>query len=332
MRLQSETDRARVALEDAKLKLQRAVELKSRQLIPETDFETAQATAHLAEASLKSADAQVVQARASLNQSQVNLGHTIIKAPIDGIVISRDVDVGQTVAASMQAPTLFIIAQDLTRMQVSASIDESDIGRIAPGQSVTFRVDAYPADTFEGVVSQVRLQPVVEQNVVSYATVIDVPNRELKLKPGMTATVTVAVAEDADVLRVPSAALAFRPTPPVLAAFGRQDLEPTAERRPAEGRQAPARAAGGEPHREARGPRVWVLADGQLRPVAVKTGVSDGTTVAIIDGDITEHAEIVTGVATQATSASASAGGSPLLPFGGRRNRPAGGARRGGGE
>ena len=121
--------------------------------------------------------AAVSQSQASVNQNQVNLDHSIIKAPIDGIVIQRSVDVGQTVAASMQAPTLFIIAADLTKMQVNANIDESDVGRIRPGQHVTFKVDAYPSDTFEGTVAQIRLQPVVVQNVTTYGTIIDVPER-----------------------------------------------------------------------------------------------------------------------------------------------------------
>ena len=210
-RLEADVERARVTLEDSQLKLKRANELMKAQLIPATDLETAQSTMRQAEASLRSAEAQVTQARGSLNQNRVNLDHSIITAPVDGIVISRNVDVGQTVAASMSAPTLFVIAKDLTRMQVNASIDEADIGKIAQGQHVLFRVDAYPNETFTGTVSQVRLDPVVAQNVVSYVTVIDVPNQALKLKPGMTANVTVEIARADDVLRVPNAALRFRP-------------------------------------------------------------------------------------------------------------------------
>ena len=190
-RLQADFERAKVQAADADLKLTRAHELFDRQLIPKTDLETAESTAHSADAAVKGAEAEIVQAKASLNQAQVNLSHTIIKAPIDGVVIARNVDVGQTVASSLQAPTLFIIARDLSEMQVNASVDESDIGEIAPKQTVRFRVDAYPNETFTGKVKQVRLQPVVQQNVVSYVTVIDVPNRELKLKPGMTAAVTI---------------------------------------------------------------------------------------------------------------------------------------------
>jgi HlyD family secretion protein len=143
----------------------------------------------------------------------------VITAPIDGIVIARQVDAGQTVAAGMSAPELFIIAEDLTKMQVIANIDESDVGRIRRGQPVTFTVDAYAAEEFEGTVSQIRLEPVVVQNVVTYATVIDVPNNELKLKPGMTATVTLEIARSDNTLRVPNAALRFRPTPDMFAAL-----------------------------------------------------------------------------------------------------------------
>jgi HlyD family secretion protein len=165
------------------------------------------------------AQAAVTQSEASVNQSQVNRDHTIIAAPIDGIVTQRNVDVGQTVAASMQAPTLFIIAADLAEMQVNANIDEADVGRIRPGQHVTFRVDAYPTDNFQGIVAQVRLQPVVVQNVTTYGTVITVPNTELKLKPGMTANVKIEIAKSTNVLRLPNAALRFRPTQEIFAAL-----------------------------------------------------------------------------------------------------------------
>ena len=156
VRLQADVDRAKVQAADAALKLKRAHELLDKQLIPAADLETAESTARTAAAAVKAAEAQVVQAKASLNQAQVNLSHTIIRAPIDGVVIARNVDVGQTVASSLQAPTLYIIARDLTEMRVNASIDESDIGEIAPKQKVRFRVDAYPNESFTGTVSQVR--------------------------------------------------------------------------------------------------------------------------------------------------------------------------------
>ena len=155
-----------------------------------------------------------------MNQAQLNLSHTIITAPIDGIVIGRSVDAGQTVAASLSSPTVFSIAADLAEMQVSASIDESDIGRIRPAQRVTFQVDAYPDERFTGTVAQVRLQPSVVQNVTTYSVIIDVPNRALKLKPGMTANVAIEIAARENVVRVPNAALRFRPTAAMFAALG----------------------------------------------------------------------------------------------------------------
>lgn len=229
VRAQADVERLRVALEDARNKLRRTQDLSARKLVAPIELETAQTQVNSNEAQLKSAQAQVVQAQASLNQSQVNLQHTVIEAPIDGIVISRNVDVGQTVAASMQAPTLFVIAADLTKMRVVADIDESDVGRIRPKQVVRFRVDAYPLDEFTGTVTQIRLQPKVVQNVVTYATVIDVPNPSLKLKPGMTATVTIEIARKTDVVRVPNAALRFRASSDIFAALG-QPVPPELQR------------------------------------------------------------------------------------------------------
>jgi HlyD family secretion protein len=231
---QSDLERAKVQLIDAQQKYTRSKELAAKQLLPQSDLDAAKIAVDTAEASLASQQATVAQTQAAINQSQatvnqnqVNLDHTIIEAPIDGIIIQRSVDVGQTVAASMQAPTLFIIAADLTKMQVNANIDEADVGRIRPGQHVTFKVDAYPTDTFEGTVSQIRLQPVVVQNVTTYGTVIDVPNAQLKLKPGMTANVKVEIAKKTDVLRVPNAAMRFRPSTDVFAALN-QPVPPEA--------------------------------------------------------------------------------------------------------
>src|SRR5689334_13792030 len=232
---QSDLQRMRVQLTDAQQKYTRAQELAARSLLPQSDLDAAKIAVDSAQASLAAqqatvnqATASVAQSQASVNQNQVNLDHTIITAPIDGIVTQRSVDVGQTVAASMQAPTLFVLAADLTKMQVNANIDEADVGRIRPGQHVTFRVDAYPTETFEGTVSQIRLQPVVVQNVTTYGTVIDVPNNQLKLKPGMTANVKVEISKRTDVLRIPTAALRFRPTPEVFAALN-QPVPPEAQ-------------------------------------------------------------------------------------------------------
>lgn len=222
----SDLDRTRVQLTDAQQKYARAQQLAAQQLLATSELDSAKIAVDTAAASVASQQATVVQVQASvtqseasLNQSQVNRQHTVILAPIDGIVTQRSVDVGQTVAASMQAPTLFVIAADLTEMQVNANIDEADVGRIRPGQAVSFRVDAYPTDNFVGTVTQIRLQPVVVQNVTTYGTVITVPNRQLKLKPGMTANVKIEIAKRTNVLRIPNAALRFRPTNELFAAL-----------------------------------------------------------------------------------------------------------------
>ena len=220
IRAEADLERLRVALDDTRTKLVRARELSEKKLIAQTELEAADVAVRSAEAQLRSQEAGVTQSQASLRQNQVNLAHTVIESPIDGLVISRNVDVGQTVAASMSAPTLFVLAADLTKMQVLASLDESDVGRIRPGQVVRFRVDAFPTDEFMGSVTQVRLQPTTVQNVVTYQTVIDVPNPGLKLKPGMTANVNIEIARRSAVLRVPNGALRFRPTAETFAALG----------------------------------------------------------------------------------------------------------------
>jgi HlyD family secretion protein len=228
-RAEADLDRLRVSLADAKQKLDRAEQMSAKQLIPKTELETAEVNVRAAEAQIKSSEASLTQARAQLNNQKVNLGYTTIVAPIDGIIISRNVDQGQTVAASMNAPTLYVIAADLTKMQVLANIDEADVGRMRPGQRVTFRVDAFPTDTFVGEVEQVRLQPAVVQNVVTYSTVIAVPNQELKLKPGMTANVNIEIARRNNVLRIPNAATRFRPTPEMFQVLN-QAVPPELER------------------------------------------------------------------------------------------------------
>jgi HlyD family secretion protein len=319
IRVEAEVRRAEVQLEDAQQKLRRARELAARELIAASDLEGAEVAARMAGSTLKGAEAQVVQARASLHQSEVNLGHTIITAPIDGVVISRNVDVGQTVAASMQAPTLFVIARDLRDMQVEASIAEADIGRVRSGQAVTFRVDAYPAEAFGGTVSQVRLQPVVEQNVVSYVTVIDVPNPDLRLKPGMTATVTVEIARATDVLVVPNAALRVRPTADVVGS-----MEPHAG--DAEGRLA----SGSDQGDGAEGSRgqVWILVAAGFERVPVRVGVSDGVRSAVFSPRLTEGMHVITAIPSN-TLTTPPRSTSPLLPS--FRGRGAGAGRNPGG-
>jgi HlyD family secretion protein len=295
-RTEADLQRLEVAVADARVKRDRARELSARQLIPATELDAAEVNLRSAEAQVRSAQAQVTQARASLRQAQVNLEKTVITSPIDGIVIARNVDVGQTVAASLQTPTLFVIAADLSQMQLKANIDEADLGRVDEDQAVTFTVDAYPGQTFRGTVRQVRLNPVVEQNVVTYAAIISAPNPELRLKPGMTASVTIEVARRDDVLRLPNAALRFKPTDELLRAL---DVH-----------EAPAAKPG----------IVWTYVEGRLAPVAVTTGATDATHTEIINAPLQEGARVVTRAATGgATAERPRASGSPLMPSAPRR-------------
>jgi HlyD family secretion protein len=204
-------DRARASVDDTRQKYERAKELAAEKLLPTSDLETAKANFDGAVAQQKANEAAESQAQANLNQAQVDLSHTIIATPIDGVVISRNVDVGQTVAASFQAPVLFLIANDLTRMRVNASVDEADVGRVREGQEVAFHVDAFPEREFVGKVEQVRLNPTTVQNVVSYNTIVAVDNQSLLLRPGMTATVSIIVRKAEAALRLPAAAVRFRP-------------------------------------------------------------------------------------------------------------------------
>ncbi len=261
----------KVALDDAQQKYTREKELASRNLVAQSDLDAAKVAVDSAQAQLQSSQASVSQAQASLNQSQVNLDHAVITSPINGIVIQRSVDVGQTVAASLSSPTLFIIAADLTKMQVNATIDEADVGRIRPGQHVTFRVDAYPTDDFIGTVSQVRLQPVVVQNVTTYGTIIDVPNDDLKLKPGMTANLRVEIARRDDTLRVPNAALRFRPTPDIFAALN-QPVPPEAMRNTARSGRG---GRGGRGGRNGAGP-----GGGSAAPAGAAASPAPGTSAS----------------------------------------------------
>ena len=192
------------------LELKRMETLRAQQFVPQSDLDLARTNHKDATAQVEVTRAQIDQAAAALSLAELDLGYTKIYSPEDGIVISRKVDVGQTVAASLQAPTLFIIAKDLTKMQVTANVSESDIGGVAEGKAAEFTVDAFPNEPFHGVVSQVRNSPVSIQNVVTYDVMIDVDNRELKLKPGMTANVSIVTATKEQVLRVPNTALRFK--------------------------------------------------------------------------------------------------------------------------
>jgi len=299
---EADVERLAVTVADAQTQLNRARDLHDRSLIPQTDFEAAEVALRSADAQKHSAEAQVTQARAALNQAQVNLEKTVITAPIDGFVVSRSVDVGQTVAASLQAPTLFVIAADLTKMQVNAGIDESDVGRVQPGQTVTFHVDAYPNDTFSGTVTQVRLNPILQQNVVTYATVIGVTNTDLKLKPGMTATVNIETARRDDVLRVPSAALRFRPT-----SFP-ASLADTPERR------RTSSSGASQPKLPDGTGRLWLDENGRLTLHPVKVGLDNGTFTELVESDLTEGTKVVTNVVTSQPKTATSAA-NPLFPL-----------------
>jgi HlyD family secretion protein len=307
--------------------LSRIQDLFKKNLASQADYDAAKTN-------YESAVAQQKSAQAALDRARINLKYATIRAPISGVVISRNVDVGQTVAASLAAPTLFVIANDLTKMQVQASIDEADIGKIRVGQNVKFTVDAYPDLQFEGKVGQIRLQPNVVQNVVNYTVIIEAPNPDLKLMPGMTATITVLVDRRGNVLKLPNLALRFQPPASELAALresfqrdttrfrgmsGRTPSEDSAKVaemrsrwRAQEGQRS--QGAGGEGSAfEGRSKtgnggtsnhaRIWILdANKKLKPVPVRLGLSDGTYSEILDSTLKEGDEVVVGVISDESS------------------------------
>lgn len=243
---QATLTKARIALNEAERNLRRNRELFRKDFIARSDLDDSETAYNDAAAQVASARAQVAQSRASLNQSQTNLRNTRIVSPVNGTVISRSVEVGQTVAASFSTPTLFTIAADLTKMQIDTNVDEADIGNIEVGQSVRFSVDAYPEDDFRGVVAEIRNSPTTVENVVTYDVVIDVANEQLKLKPGMTANVTIVLANKANALKCPNAALRYKPAD--------QKVKLT------------------------KGQGIWLLdASGKPKRAGVKTGLSDGS-------------------------------------------------------
>ncbi|HEX9120740.1 MAG TPA: efflux RND transporter periplasmic adaptor subunit [Terriglobales bacterium] len=285
--------------------------------------DSAQASVSAAQAQVTQAEAQVAQKAAAVSVAQTNLAHTIIRSPIDGTVVARNIDVGQTVAASLQAPTLFNIAQDLTKMQVYAATDESDVGQIKVGQPITFKVDAFPRDTFRGVVSQIRMNATTVQNVVTYNSIIDFDNPDTKLFPGMTAYVTIPVASATNVVKVPNGALRFTPDlkPDQIAALEQQaGITPKATSRQGKG-QGAGKAAGASAQPQQPRPAapdsaiVWKLtADKQLAPVQIATGITDHTfteVAQVLHGSISEGEQLVVGSATNSKPASASSGNAP---------------------
>ena len=251
----------------------------------------------------------VVQKRSDLQRAQANLGYANIYSPINGVILSRDVDEGQTVAASYSTPTLFTIAKNLKEMQVEADVDEADIGQVEQGQRVTFTVDAYQGETFNGTVTQVRLNPTVSSNVVTYTVVIKADNPDLKLKPGLTATISIYTMELKDVLTAEAKAVNFNPNMPVLMAYEEQESIPSKGPGPGNGPEM-----GGPPQEDAS--MLWVLQkDKSIVPKKVKLGASDGVNVQIIDG-IEEGDQLVFSLkSVQAGEVQAAQdSGSPFMP------------------
>jgi HlyD family secretion protein len=328
-------ERAQAQVNEAKRNKGRAEELLKKDLI-------SQAEADAAVTSYETSLAQLKQTQAALDRASVNLRFSVIRAPIDGVVISRDVDVGQTVAASLQAPKLFTIAKDLSRMQVEASVDEADIGQTRQGQQVTFTVDAYPNEEFHGVVTQVRLAPVIVQNVVTYVVIIEVPNPDLKLRPGMTATVSILIENRENVLRIPTLALRFQPPAEVLEGLS-QETPPDRPSRQAgavgdtsqprrlammrrSGNERPQHPPQGEGRSERDFARVWVLEDGKtLRQRLVQTGLNNNRFVEVVDGDLKEGDEVIIGMTSVEATTSANQQQNPFAP-----RTSGGGPRRGG--
>jgi HlyD family secretion protein len=332
----AQTVKAQVAVVDGKRNLGRQRELHGRDLIAQSDLDAAQvqtdsagaqydatvaqeraqeaavtsaeAQLRVTQAQLENARAQVAQYQAALRQAEINLEHTVIEAPVDGVVVSRTVDVGQTVAASLQAPTLFTIAQDLTKMQVDTNVAEADVGRVQVGHAATFTVDAFPGRTFRGEVVQIRKAAQVLQNVVTYDVVVSAANPDLILLPTMTANVRIITEQRESVLQLPNAALRFRP-PGSEAEPGQR--APGAGARPAPGSGGP----GGPPSGGRAGTRgrAWALdTDGKPKQIALQLGISDGSSTEIVGGDLAEQQHVIVGLGGGDRTAPAGAGGPRL--------------------
>lgn len=282
--------RAKTDLAQRKRELDRVKSLVAQQYVSQNDVDVATTNFQSAEAQVNVAGAQVKQAEAALNAAELDLKYTVIRSPVNGIVVARTVEVGQTIAASFATPNLFLIALDLTKMQVDTNVSESDIGGITEGKEATFTVDAYPGYQFAGTIRQVRLAPINVQNVVTYNVVVSVDNQDLRLKPGMTANVSIAVAQRESVLKVPNAALRF--TPPAAGPADR--LAPSGK---------PAKAKGVEPQAGAnRGATaisrtIWKQGPaGEPEPIQVQTGISDGVATEIVSGELSEGTPVIVGV------------------------------------
>ena len=288
----SSVARARADLAQRKRERDRVQSLVEQQFVSQNDVDVAVTNYESAEAQLRVAEAQVRQAEAALNVAELELKHTVIRSPVDGIVVARNVEVGQTVAASFATPNLFLIALDLTKMQVDTNVSESDIGGMAEGKDATFTVDAYPGIQFAGTIRQVRLAPINVQNVVTYNVVVAVDNRDLRLKPGMTANVSIVVAQREGVLKIPNAALRFIPP-------SRDGGESHA--REGTGDKQAGRTGGGTValSSESGGPsrKIWKMGPtGEPEPLAVQTGISDGMWTEVMAGPITDNDKVIIGI------------------------------------
>ena len=305
---QASVQSAQASLDDAQKKLARNKELLNRKLIARSEVDTSEADVKMKKAALQEAKSRVTQAQASLARARTNLNYTRITSPVNGVIIDRKVDAGQTVAANYQTPTLFKVAEDLTHMKIETKVDEADIGTVAEGQFVTFRVDAFPDETFAGKVVQVRISPNTSDNVVTYTVIIHVDNPALKLKPGMTANVSIETAKAENVLRIPVAALRFTPPEELLAtiSFDRDIL--TAKKTLNSG-------------------TVWPERDGfMMRPVQVRTGVTDSKWVELVSEvserkrpALREGTELVINAQKGAETGKQTSGGLFGAPRGGRR-------------
>jgi HlyD family secretion protein len=299
---QADLDAARVQSQNSDKQLVRAKVLSDRKLTAQADYDQAEADANVARANVASAQGRLSQSKASLHQAEINLDYATIESPIDGVVISRSVDEGQTVAASLQAPVLFTIAEDLSKMQVDTSVAEADVGKLNGGMNAVFNVDAYPTERFEGRVRQIRYAAVNVQNVITYDAVIDVENALFKLFPGMTANVTFVHASRLDALRTVNAALRFKPAPELLERPKRPGpgAAPNADANAAHPRattltntQRKAAKMDESPDRRT----LWVLRNHKPVSVPVKIGISDGTHTEVVEGDLRVGDEVITDVA-----------------------------------
>ena len=303
----------------------------------QAQVEQSQAQVGQSQAQVAAAAAQVQQATAALQLAEVNLAHTTISSPIDGVVVSRDVNIGQTVAASLSAPTLFTIANDLTKMQVIANIDQADIGLVENAKSVKFTVDAFPGKDFDGKIEQMRLNPQTVQNVVTYNVVIDVDNPEQKLKPGMTTNLTFTIDERTNVLKVPNAALRFTPADSSSPRTGngnwqgRRQANGSGDAAPASGNRADGQfARPTDPVLAGQTRVVWVLSnDGKPDRRRIKIGLSDGISTEVVEGNLVEGEMVITGQ-TQSSASKTNSNQTSAPGFGGAPRGGAGGGGRGG--